>query len=128
MHNALWQRAVREQQRVGEMDAPEADEVVTSVINHLGHLAEEAWFARDDRMREAAIDETLRHVMLGDAVPSAPAQLAWTRYWSAGRARAGHQPDPAALWAEHDSRLDLDADWRAAWEAWTRLAPGPAGP
>jgi hypothetical protein len=123
MHAALWQRAVREQRQIGTMDALAADEVVTSVINHLGHLAQEAWFTLDGRLRETAIDETLRHAMLGDAVLSAPAQLAWSRYWSAHLARARRQPDPAAMRAEHESRLALDADWRAAWEAWTRQAP-----
>jgi hypothetical protein len=123
-HAALWQRAVREQQRAREMDARAADEAVTSVINHLGHLAEEAWFTLDDRLREAAIDETLRHAMLGDAVLSAPAQLAWSRYWSAGPARAGHPADPAAARAADEARLALEAGWRAAWEAWTRQAPG----
>jgi hypothetical protein len=119
MHAALWQRAVREQQQVGEMDARAADEAVTSVTNHLGHLAEEAWFTLDGRLREAAIDETLRHAMLRCAVPSAPAQLAWSRYWSARLAGAGQERHPAAMRAEHESRLALDTDWRAAWEAWT---------
>jgi hypothetical protein len=121
-HAALWQRAVREQQRAREMDARAADEAVTSVINHLGHLAEEAWFTLDDRLREAAIDETLRHAMLGDAVLSAPALLAWSRYWSAHQEGMGQERDPAAMRAEHESRLVLDAEWRAAWEAWTRHA------
>jgi hypothetical protein len=104
------------------MDARAADGAVTSVINHLGHLAGEAWFTLDSRLREAAIDETLRHAMLGDAGPSAPAQLAWARYWSARLAGTGQERDPAAMRAEHESRLALDADWRAAWEAWTRHA------
>ena len=121
-HAALWQRAVREQQQIGDMDARAADEAVTSVINHLGHLAEEAWFTLDSRLREAAIDETLRHAMLGDAVLSAPAQLAWSRYWSAHQAGTGRERDPAAMRTEHESLLALDADWRAAWEAWTRHA------
>jgi hypothetical protein len=79
-------------------------------------------------LREAAIDETLRHAMLGDAVPSAPAQVAWSRYWSAHLAGMWRERDSAAMWAEHESRLALDADWRAAWEAWTRLAPGTGEP
>ena len=37
----------------------------------------------DARLRDAAIDETLRRAMLGDAVPSETAQQAWARHWSA---------------------------------------------
>jgi hypothetical protein len=37
------------------------------------------WFSDDPRLRAAAIDETLRHAMLGEAVPSERAQDAWAR-------------------------------------------------
>ena len=66
---ALWRRAAAEHQRLSGADARTADEVVTEAVNHLGHLAGDApWFSADPRLREAAIDETLRHAMLGDAV------------------------------------------------------------
>jgi hypothetical protein len=56
---------------------------VTSVVNHLGRLDDRAaWFSTDSRLREAAIDETLRRALLADSVPSEPAQDAWDRYWS----------------------------------------------
>jgi hypothetical protein len=56
-YHALWQRAVREQQRIAGMDKRAADDVVTLVVNHLGRLLEDApWFA-DPRLRAAAIDE-----------------------------------------------------------------------
>ena len=46
MHNALWQRAVREQQRLRGANAATADYAVTEVINHLGFLDENApWFS-----------------------------------------------------------------------------------
>lgn len=118
MYGALWQRAVLEQQRVAGMDAQAADAVVTSAINHLGHLAEHApWFSGDERLRAAAVDETLRHAMLGDAVRSEPAQRAWSAYWSRPRPR-----DPDDMWARHESQLALEFSWLAAWEAWTRNA------
>ncbi len=74
MH-ALWQRAVREQARISGIGAGRAGEIVTLVVNHLTHLEEEApWFTAEPRLREAAIDETLRHAVLGADVPSKPAQ------------------------------------------------------
>jgi hypothetical protein len=124
MRSRLWHRAVCEQQLTGAISELAADEVVTSVIDHLGHLAENApWFGAPGQLREAAIDETLRHAMLGDAVPSEGAQLAWARYWSAGPG-IGRQPDPATMRAEFESLLALEADWLAAWEAWTGQAYG----
>lgn len=83
VRSALWQRAVSEQQRVGGIDKHAADDVVTLAINHLGHLAERAPWFTDPRLRELAIDETLRHAMLGDAVPSIAAQRAWLEAWAA---------------------------------------------
>jgi hypothetical protein len=122
LYGALWRRAVREQQRVAGVDKRAADEVVTLAINHLGHLLEDApWFA-DPRLRAAAIDETLRHAMLGDDVPSLPAQQAWARYWSArmalqrwGSADPGTPGDPRA------SQPAATA-WLAAWAAWAERA------
>jgi hypothetical protein len=34
----------------------------------------------EPRLRESAIDETLRNAVLGKDVPSKPAQQAWARY------------------------------------------------
>ena len=116
LYHALWRRAVSEQQRVAGVDKRAADEVVTLVINHLGHLLEDAaWFA-DPRLRAAAIDETLRHAMLGDDVPSLAAQQAWARYWSARMARQG--------WGSPDPRASQPAAtaWLAAWAAWAQRA------
>jgi hypothetical protein len=118
MHNALWQRAVREQQRMTGVDARAADEVVTSVINHLGRLAEHAeWFADDPRLRAAAMDETLGRAMLGDAVRSEPAQAAWDRYWSGHVTVLGRDLDPADPLARMRNGEALTADWLRAWAA-----------
>ena len=130
LYHALWQRAVREQQRVAGVDKRAADEVVTLVINHLGHLLEDAaWFA-DPRLRAAAIDETLRHAMLGDDVPSLAAQQAWARYWSARmdgqRWNLADPADPADTHADPhaDPRASQPAAtaWLAAWAAWAQRA------
>jgi hypothetical protein len=123
MHQALWQRAVRERQRLGGVAAQAADEDVTSAVNHLGHLLEQApWFAGDARLREAAIDETLRYAMLGGTVPSIRAQHAWTAYWSAHMSGGGRVTDPEALVAWVAARQPLIADWLAAWAVWAASA------
>jgi len=121
LHSALWQRAVREQQRITGVDKQTADAVVTSVVNHLGHLTEQApWFSTDTRLREAAIDETLRHAVLGDDVPSLPAQQAWARYWAGHMAGLGRDPD--AMLADAPASQSRTDAWLAAWTAWTASA------
>lgn len=120
MYGALWQRAVSEQQRIAGTGKPAADEVVTRVINHLGHLLEEAAWFTDPRLRDLAIDETLRHAMLGDDVPSKPAQLAWARYWDERnerneRWRRSPEPDILAGVQENEP---IEAAWLDAWAAW----------
>jgi hypothetical protein len=123
MHNALWQRAVREQLRLRGTNAATADHVVTETINHLGFLAQNApWFTADTRLREAAIDETLRHAMLGDAVPSETAQKAWARHWSAHLARLPLDRESPDLPAEMADREALTAACLRAWAAWAETA------
>jgi hypothetical protein len=123
MHNALWQRAVRERQRLAGEDERTASYVVTSAVNHLGHLdSEAAWFSAGERLRETAIDETVRYAMLGDRVPSQRAQYLWARYWSAHLAGPDRDPDPDAFAARFATRERYVADLMAAWEAWTANA------
>jgi hypothetical protein len=119
MHNALWQRAVREQQRLRGTNVATADYVVTEAVNHLGFLAENApWFSTDPRLRDAAIDQTLRHAMLGDAVPSESAQEAWARHWSAHMTRLPLDRESSDLRAEMADREALTAACLRAWAAW----------
>lgn len=124
IHGALWQRAVRERQRLAGISAEAADADVTSAVNHLGNLIEKApWFEADDRLREAAIEETLRHAMLGETVPSAAAQRAWSAYWSTHLPVMGQATTHEALLARFKAREALIADWRAAWTAWAGQTP-----
>ena len=123
LRSALWQRAVSEQQRLSGTSKGAANDVVTSVMNHLGHLAEQAtWFTVDPRLRAAAMDETLRHAVLGEAVPSLPAQQAWERYWSDHMGRALRMDRGSSAFAEMESRRALTDGWLAAWTAWTTRA------
>jgi hypothetical protein len=123
MQRALWQRAVSEQQRIAGTDRHAADDVVTLVINHLGHLDDQAAWFTDPGLRERAIDETLRFAMLGDDVPSKPAQQAWARYWrvSMQRWRRDSLEPEDILAAEGNDRL-LAAAWRHAWAVWAQGA------
>ena len=119
MHNALWQRAVREQQRLRGANAATADYVVTEAVNHLGFLDENApWFSADPQLRAAAIDETLRHAMLGDAVPSETAQEAWARHWSARMTRLPRDLAGDDLLAEMADRRARTAACLRAWAEW----------
>jgi hypothetical protein len=123
MHAALWQRAVRERQRLAGGGARAADEAVTAVINHLGHLDERAaWFGADARLRETAIDETLRRALLGEPVPSEPAQQAWDRYRSEHLAWLRVDPQTAERMTLTRTREALAEDWRLAWAAWAATA------
>lgn len=123
MHAALWQRAVRERQRLAGSTAYSADEAVTAVINHLGHLDERAaWFGADARLRETAVDQTLRRALLADSVPSEPAQQAWDRYWSEHLAWLRVDPQAADRLALTRTRETLANDWLLAWAAWAAIA------
>jgi hypothetical protein len=123
LRSALWQRAVREQQRLRGTDKWTADYAVTSAVNHLGFLLENAlWFSADPRLRAAAIDETLRHAMLGDAVPSEQAQDAWEHHWSTHLGWRPDDPDPAAIRARMAQREALTAGCLRAWAAWADTA------
>jgi hypothetical protein len=116
--HALWQRAVREQARISGIGERQADEVVTLVVNHLTELEEQAlWFTAEPRLREAAVDETLRHGVLGDEVPSRPAQQAWARYWAQRTSPPGHEPAEERR-ARHQTGRRLITAWLQAWDAW----------
>ena len=117
---ALWQRAVSELADRASMGPRAADEVITSVVNQLTKLNEKApWFTERARLRERAIDETLRHAVLGEVVPSIRAQRAWTGYW-------GYQTSVAiqAVSAPLESGARLGAEqlisrWLDEWADWT---------
>jgi hypothetical protein len=122
MHNALWQRAVREHQRLRGTDRRAADDAVTVAVSQLGFLQEKApWFTADPGLRAAALDETARHAMLGDTVPSEPAQDAWARYWSTRMTRLGREPESVDPRAAMAAREGLTDDCLQAWAAWTEI-------
>ncbi len=116
-HQALWRRAVAELNAVRGCGPERAEYLVTSMVNQLGHLRSKVgWYTERDGPREAALEELLRHVGLGEPVDSAPAQVRWERYWS------------AQLQVTDAHSGDLLADWARAWERWERERREPPGP
>jgi hypothetical protein len=122
-HRALWRRAVAERRRLAGEDEQAADDVVTSAVNHLGNLASNAaWFTADERLREAAIDETLRRAMLDERVPSDRAQYLWARYWVSRMTGPGPDLGPDEVIARIATRERMEGDLMAAWDAWAARA------
>ena len=122
MHNALWLRAVREHQRLRGSDRRAADDAVTVAVNQLGFREKAPWFTADLGLRAAALDETARHAMLGETVPSEPAQDAWARYWSTHMTRLGREPESVDPRAAMAAREGLTDDCLQAWAAWAATA------
>lgn len=116
--HALWQRAVREQARISGISERQANEIVTLVVNHLTSLHEEAtWFTAEPGLRRAAMDETLRHAVLGDDVPSQPAQQAWARYWALCASSPSLEPGDDFR-ARQQAQGLLRTAWLQAWDDW----------
>ena len=115
---ALWQRAASELSEQVGISKHAADDIITSVVNQLTRLDEQApWFTSDALLRERAIDETLRHAVLDEPVPSRPAQQAWARYWAVKMSLAGLTPD-AHIRAVSTDLEPRSEDWLALWAAW----------
>lgn len=75
----LQEAAVRAQMKLATQRRDEAEESVFSLVSHMIQLSEEAgWFA-DDRLRRAALEESVRYHVFDSDVPSRPAQEAWQR-------------------------------------------------
>lgn len=89
----LQEAAVRAQMKLATQDRDEAEESVLSLVSHMIHLSEEAhWFA-DDRLRQGALEESVRYHVFDSDVPSRPAQLAWQQ-----RSTAHVQVELLAAW------------------------------
>jgi hypothetical protein len=104
----LWQAATVAQMRLADQPQHEANAAVTSIVNQLSRLQEEAdWFTAQERLREGAIAETLMYgTGLREAVPSQPAQEAWRRLWD-------RRPHPERTLVDRRAWLD-------AWDRWAR--------
>jgi hypothetical protein len=121
----LWETTVSAQARLTGGSRDDANDVVTTMVNQLTSLQEQAsWFTAEPRLREAAISETIAYWTGSDrSVPSRPAQEAWQRHWSG---RRGWPPEVLSAddmstrraWFER-LRSGQEA-WLDAWAGWVR--------
>jgi hypothetical protein len=118
---ALWRRMVHELSDRSGSGLSKAEERVNAFTNQLTALVQHArWFSQNERLRERAVDETLRHALLGEKVSSDQAQRAWDGYWSFQTSlvvqSATHEAIKAG--ARVGSEL-LREKWLNAWTKWS---------
>jgi hypothetical protein len=97
-----WEAAVRQQMRLASETRDEATESITTMVNHLTRLAQQADWAVGTPEGLAAVEEVIRYTVFASEVPSLPAQQAWQRLWS-GLVRNTSGAEEA---------------WLTAWEQW----------
>ncbi|QKW22050.1 hypothetical protein HUT16_25955 [Kitasatospora sp. NA04385] len=98
-----WETAVRQQMRLASETREEADEAVTSMVNHLSRLAHHAEWVSGTAEGAAAVEEVVRYTAFASEVPSLPAQRAWERLWAGGTPELPSGTEDA---------------WLTAWEQW----------
>ncbi|KAB2348326.1 hypothetical protein [Actinomadura rudentiformis] len=125
----MWDAAVRAQMRLSDQSREEANAAVTALVNQLTQLQEKAvWFA-DERLREAAVTETLLYWSgLTERVRSRPAQRSWHHAWAVrttGLARqlGGTEASPEELRRRHRDIRSAESAWLDAWTTWATTFP-----
>ncbi|MFD0565734.1 hypothetical protein ACFQ2M_30080 [Kitasatospora saccharophila] len=98
-----WETVVRQQMRLASETREEADEAVTSMVNHLSRLAHHADWVSGTAEGAAAVEEVVRFTAFASEVPSLPAQRAWERLWAGGTPELPSGTEDA---------------WLTAWEQW----------
>ncbi|MFC8717174.1 hypothetical protein [Kitasatospora sp. NPDC057198] len=98
-----WETVVRQQMRLASETREEADEAVTSMVNHLSRLAFHAEWVSGTAEGAAAVEEVVRYTAFASEVPSLPAQRAWERLWAGGTPELPSGTEEA---------------WLTAWEQW----------
>jgi hypothetical protein len=118
---ALWRRMVHELSNRSGVSLNQAENLVNSFTNQLTALVQHArWFGENQRLRERAVDETLRHALLGEKVPSDKAQRAWDGYWNYQTSVVVQGVTREALKAGARVGSDLlRQKWLDAWSDWT---------
>lgn len=128
----LWESTVSAQMHLADQSRSDANQAVTAMVNQLVRLQEDAaWFTADDRLREAAVNETLIYwTDLREAVPSQAAQEAWRQVWQTQlNPRVpvpGHdepeRPAPETFGTWLGQLENKRAAWHDAWLAWSTAA------
>lgn len=118
---ALWRRMVHELADRSGIGLNKAEETVNSFTNQLTALVQHArWFSENERVRQRAVDETLRYTLLGEKVSSGKAQRAWTSYWNFQTSLVVQSATHEALKAGARVGADiLRQKWLDAWTEWS---------
>ncbi|MCC9305648.1 hypothetical protein LN042_00700 [Kitasatospora sp. RB6PN24] len=113
-YGALGRRAVAELDGVLRCGPARATYLVYSLVNQITELRRSMpWFSAPHGPRAAAVEELLRHLVLGQPVDSESAQLLWEQYWSVQQRAA-------------DADLDwLHGLWVEAWTDWAQRRSSP---
>lgn len=118
---ALRRRAIHQLADRSEVGLGKAEDTVSTLVDHLSALVQYArWFGEDERLRERAADETLRHVLLGEKVSSDQAQRAWDGYWNFQTSLVVQSATHEAIKAGARVGADLlRQKWLDAWTEWS---------
>jgi hypothetical protein len=117
---ALWRRMVHELADRSGISLNKAEERVEAFTSHLAALVQYArWFGENESTRQHAVDETLRHALLGEKVSSEDAQRAWDGYWNFQTSLVVQGATHEALKAGARVGSDLlRQKWIDAWAEW----------
>jgi hypothetical protein len=117
---ALWRRMVHELAGRSGISLNKAEERVDAFTSHLTALVQHArWFGENETTRQYAVDETLRHALLGEKVSSEEAQRAWDGYWNFQTSLVVQGATHEALKAGARVGADLlRQKWIEAWAEW----------
>jgi hypothetical protein len=118
---ALGLRAVRELSDRSGVSLIKAEAQIKEFTDHLAAMVQYVrWFGEDERLRERAVDETLRHALLGEKVSSDKAQQAWANYWNYQTSLAVQGASHEALRAAARVGSELIREkWIDAWLEWS---------
>jgi hypothetical protein len=119
---SLWEPATRAQMRRTGQTYAAANDAVTALVNQLIGLLEHASWFGDERLRAAAVEESLAYWTGTDPdVPSRTAQAAWRRHWDAKQVRGAGPPADVRTWFEQ--LQSGQQAWLDAWVEWSRHRP-----
>jgi hypothetical protein len=118
---ALGIRACHELSDRSGISLIKAETQIKEFTDHLAAMVQYVrWFTGNERLRDRAVDETLRHALLGEKVSSDKAQQAWANYWNYQTSLAVQSASHEALKAAARVGSELIREkWIDAWLEWS---------